>query len=148
MSGPQERASGGSIDLSIDFAGIRLLNPVLLASGTCGYGAELAPFVDLEKLGGIVAKSLTLEPRTGNRPLRIVETAAGMLNAISLENVGVEVFVREKLPALPAQLPVVASVFETEIARYAEGKINDVPGFKKFLQDNAAWGNGVQAKAE
>jgi dihydroorotate dehydrogenase (NAD+) catalytic subunit len=109
-----------AIDLSTDLAGIRLANPVLLASGTCGYGAELAPFLDLAGLGGIVAKSLTLEPRTGNRPQRIVETAAGMLNAISLENVGVDVFVREKLPALPPALPVIASVFETEIGRYAE----------------------------
>jgi dihydroorotate dehydrogenase (NAD+) catalytic subunit len=109
-----------AVDLSTDLAGIALANPVLLASGTCGYGTELAPFLDLAGLGGIVAKSLTLEPRIGNRPQRIVETAAGMLNAISLENVGVEVFVREKLPALPPALPVIASVFETEIGRYAE----------------------------
>jgi dihydroorotate dehydrogenase (NAD+) catalytic subunit len=109
-----------AIDLAAELAGIRLANPVLLASGTCGYGAELAPFVDLSQLGGIVAKSLTLEPRTGNRPVRIAETPAGMLNAISLENVGVEAFVREKLPALPASLPVIASVFETEVGRYAE----------------------------
>jgi dihydroorotate dehydrogenase (NAD+) catalytic subunit len=109
-----------AIDLGTDLAGIRLPNPVLLASGTCGYGAELAPLIDLTRLGGIVAKSLTLEPRTGNPPQRIVETPAGMLNAISLENVGVEAFVRDKLPALPRALPVIASVFETEIARYAE----------------------------
>jgi dihydroorotate dehydrogenase (NAD+) catalytic subunit len=109
-----------AIDLVSELAGIRLANPVLLASGTCGYGTELAPFVDLTQLGGIVAKSLTLEPRVGNRPQRIVETPAGMLNAISLENVGVEAFVRDKLPALPRALPVIASVFETEIARYAE----------------------------
>ena len=114
-----ERVNAG-VDLSTDLAGIRLANPVLLASGTCGYGVELAPFLDLAQLGGIVAKSLTLEPRTGNRPVRIAETPAGMLNAISLENVGVEAFVREKLPALPASLPVIASVFETEIGRYAE----------------------------
>jgi len=108
------------VDLATDLAGVALANPVLLASGTCGYGAELAPFLDLAELGGIVAKSLTLEPRTGNRPQRIVETASGMLNAISLENVGVEAFVAEKLPALPPSLPVIASVFETEIGRYAE----------------------------
>ena len=110
----------GAVDLATELAGIRLANPVLLASGTCGYGVELAPFLDLAQLGGIVAKSLTLEPRTGNRPVRIAETPAGMLNAISLENVGVEAFVRDKLPALPPALPVTASVFETEIARYAE----------------------------
>jgi dihydroorotate dehydrogenase (NAD+) catalytic subunit len=110
----------GAVDLRTELAGIALANPVLLASGTCGYGVELAPFLDLEQLGGIVAKSLTLEPRTGNRPPRIVETPAGMLNAIGLENVGVEAFVRDKLPALPPALPVIASVFETEVGRYAE----------------------------
>jgi dihydroorotate dehydrogenase (NAD+) catalytic subunit len=109
-----------SVDLASDLCGVPLRNPVLLASGTCGYGSELAPFIALEELGGIVAKSLTLEPRAGNVPPRITETAAGMLNAISLENIGVEAFIREKLPALPPALPVVASVFETELERYAE----------------------------
>jgi dihydroorotate dehydrogenase (NAD+) catalytic subunit len=108
------------VDLSSELCGVSLRNPVLLASGTCGYGSELAPFIDLEALGGIVAKSLTLEPRAGNVPPRITETPSGMLNAISLENVGVDAFIREKLPALPAGLPVVASVFETELDRYAE----------------------------
>ncbi len=107
-------------DLATDLAGVALPNPVLLASGTCGYGAELAPFIALEELGGIVAKSLTLEPRAGNVPPRITETPAGMLNAISLENIGVEAFIRDKLPSLPPSLAVVASVFETELDRYAE----------------------------
>jgi dihydroorotate dehydrogenase (NAD+) catalytic subunit len=107
-------------DLATELCGVRLSNPVLLASGTCGYGVELAPFLDLRELGGIVSKSLTLEPRRGNPPQRIAETPSGMLNAISLENVGVDCFVREKLPALPPELPVFASVFETEIDRYAE----------------------------
>jgi len=109
-----------AVDLRTSLAGVELRNPVLLASGTCGYGAELAPFVDLAELGGIVAKSLTLEPRAGNFPPRIAEAPAGMLNAISLENVGVEAFVREKLPALAPEVTVIASVFETEIERYAE----------------------------
>ena len=109
-----------AVDLTTELAGVPLRNPVLLASGTCGYGAELAPFVDLAELGGIVAKSLTLEPRAGNVPPRITEAPAGMLNAISLENVGVEAFLREKLPALPPAVTVVASVFETELERYAE----------------------------
>ena len=108
------------VDLGTSLAGVALRNPVLLASGTCGYGAELAPFVDLAELGGIVAKSLTLEPRAGNFPPRIAEAPAGMLNAISLENVGVEAFIRDKLPALPEGVTVIASVFETEIERYAE----------------------------
>jgi dihydroorotate dehydrogenase (NAD+) catalytic subunit len=109
-----------AVDTAVDLGGIALRNPVLTASGTFGYGSEFAPFFDLERLGGIVAKSLTLEPRSGNLPPRIAETPAGMLNAIGLENVGVEAFVAEKLPLLPAGLPVVASVFETEIERYAE----------------------------
>jgi dihydroorotate dehydrogenase (NAD+) catalytic subunit len=93
---------------------------VLTASGTFGYGTELAPFMDLRRIGGFVAKSLTLEPRHGNPPPRIVETPAGMLNAISLENVGVDAFVEEKLPEIPEGVPVIASVFGTEIELYAE----------------------------
>jgi dihydroorotate dehydrogenase (NAD+) catalytic subunit len=109
-----------AVDTAVDLGGIALRNPVLTASGTFGYGEEFAPFFDLTRIGGIVAKSLTLEPRTGNPPPRIAETPAGMLNAIGLENVGVDAFVREKLPRLPDGLAVVASVFETEIERYAE----------------------------
>ena len=107
-------------DVSVDLGGIELRNPVLTASGTFGYGTEFAPFLDLRRIGGFVAKSLTLEPRQGNLPPRIHETASGMLNAIGLENVGIDAFVREKLPALPVDVPVVASLFETEIERYAE----------------------------
>ena len=108
------------VDTRVELAGIPLRNPVLTASGTFGYGLELAPFVDLRRLGGIVTKSLTLQPRWGNPPPRIAETPSGMLNAISLENVGVDAFVAEKLPALPEGVTVVASVFETEVERYAE----------------------------
>ena len=108
-----------SVDLAVEFCGVSLRNPVLLASGTAGYGTELAPFLDLRELGGIVCKSLTLEPRAGNPPPRVTETPAGMLNAISLENVGVDAFVSEKLPAIPDGVTVVASAFETEIDRYA-----------------------------
>jgi dihydroorotate dehydrogenase (NAD+) catalytic subunit len=107
-------------DLTVDLAGVRLRNPVLLASGTCGYGEELTPFLDLRELGGIVAKSLSLEPRVGHPPPRIYETPAGMLNAIGLENVGVEAFLKEKLLRLDEGVTVFASVFETEIDRYAE----------------------------
>jgi dihydroorotate dehydrogenase (NAD+) catalytic subunit len=107
------------VDTRVDLAGIPLRNPVLTASGTFGYGTEFAPFLDLRVIGGFVAKSLTLEPRVGNPPPRIAEAPAGMLNAISLENVGVEAFITEKLPAIPEEVTVVASVFETEIDRYA-----------------------------
>ena len=117
-------------DLSVELCGVALRTPLLLASGTCGYGTELEPFIDLRELGGLVAKSLTLEPRLGNPPPRIAETPSGMLNAISLENIGVERFLAEKLPALPPELPVFASVFETEIERYAEvcKRLDGAPG--------------------
>jgi dihydroorotate dehydrogenase (NAD+) catalytic subunit len=107
-------------DLSTNLGGIQLRNPVLTASGTFGYGTEFAPFMDLRRIGGFVANSLTLEPRHGNPPPRIVATPAGMLNAISLENVGVQAFVEEKLPEIPEGVPVIASVFGTEIELYAE----------------------------
>jgi len=109
-----------SLDETVEFAGIRLRNAVLTASGTFGYGTEFAPFLDLAKIGGFVAKSLTLEPRFGNPPPRIAETPAGMLNAISIENVGVRVFLEEKLPALPPGVVVIASAFGTEPGVYAE----------------------------
>ncbi|MGH0034248.1 MAG: dihydroorotate dehydrogenase [Myxococcota bacterium] len=108
------------VDARVDLAGIELRNPVLTASGTFGYGSELAPFLDLTSIGGFVAKSLTLEPRFGNPPPRIAEAPSAMLNAISLENVGVEAFIAEKLPALPEGVRVIASLFGTEIDEYAE----------------------------
>lgn len=108
------------VDTRVDLGGIALRNPVLTASGTFGYGTEFSPFLDLRRLGGFVAKSLTLEPRQGLMPPRIHETPAGMLNAIGLENVGVEAFIAEKLPALPEGVPVIASAFGREIDEYSE----------------------------
>jgi len=109
-----------AVDERVELAGIALRNPVLTASGTFGYGSEFAPFLDLERIGGFVAKSLTLEPRFGNPPPRIAETPAGMLNAISIENVGVRAFLEEKLPLLPEGAVVIASAFGTEPGVYAE----------------------------
>ncbi|MHC4842658.1 MAG: dihydroorotate dehydrogenase [Planctomycetota bacterium] len=88
------------LDISVDLAGIQLQNPVLTASGTCGYADELADFMDINALGGFITKSITLKPRKGNPTPRIVETDAGMLNAIGLANVGLEAFINEKLPIL------------------------------------------------
>lgn len=79
---------------------LTLKNPVLVASGTFGYGEEFAPFLDLNRLGGLVTKTITLEPRAGNPPPRIAETTAGMLNSIGLANVGVDAFIKDKLPYL------------------------------------------------
>lgn len=90
----------GQVDLSVAFAGVTLANPVLTASGTCGYADELAEFMDVAGLGGVVTKSITLAPRKGNPTPRIIETDAGMLNAIGLANIGLERFVCEKIPVL------------------------------------------------
>jgi dihydroorotate dehydrogenase (NAD+) catalytic subunit len=115
--------SATRVDSRVNLAGIELRNPVLTASGTFGYGTEFAPFLDLRELGGFVAKSLTWAPRVGNPPPRIAEAPSGMLNAISIENVGVEAFLGEKLPALHPDVVVIASCFGTapeEYARLAE----------------------------
>jgi dihydroorotate dehydrogenase (NAD+) catalytic subunit len=89
-----------SPDLSVSFAGIDLKNPIIAASGTFGYGIEFEDIVHLEKLGGFVVKGLSKEPMTGNPPPRLFETAAGMLNAIGLQNIGARAFLDEKLPIL------------------------------------------------
>ncbi len=89
-----------TVDISVDFAGLKLANPVFTASGTCGYGDELADFVDINALGGFITKSITLKPRKGNATPRIVETDSGMLNAIGLANIGLDAFLEEKLPVL------------------------------------------------
>ncbi len=85
-------------DMSVNFCGIKLKNPVVAASGTFGYGVEFEDIVAIGKLGGFVAKGLSREPMAGNPPPRLWETAAGMLNAIGLQNIGAKAFVEEKLP--------------------------------------------------
>jgi dihydroorotate dehydrogenase (NAD+) catalytic subunit len=87
-------------DLSLNIAGLELANPVMTASGTFGYGLEFEPFGDLSKLGAVVVKGTTLEPRAGNAPQRVVETTGGMLNSIGLQNPGVEHFLSHYLPEL------------------------------------------------
>jgi dihydroorotate dehydrogenase (NAD+) catalytic subunit len=87
-------------DLKVSIGTLELLNPVLLASGTCGYGLEMIPDGDISGLGAVVVKGLSLRPSPGNPPPRIVETPSGMLNSIGLENVGLETFLAEKLPKL------------------------------------------------
>lgn len=87
-------------DLSVEVAGVSFANPVLLASGTCNYGEELEGLTDLSRLGGLVSKTITPRPRSGNPPPRLVETAAGMLNSIGLQNPGLEAFVQDRWPRL------------------------------------------------
>ena len=87
-------------DLTVNVAGIEFKNPVVAASGTFGYGIEFEDVVHLDKLGGFVVKGLSKEPMAGNPPPRLYETAAGMLNAIGLQNIGARAFIDEKLPKL------------------------------------------------
>lgn len=102
-------------------AGLRLKNPLLVASGTFGYGVESAAFVDLASLGGIVTKGLYLTPRGGNEVPRIVETPSGLLNAIGLQGVGVHAFVRELLPRLSAHdTAILVNVCGDSVDEYAE----------------------------
>jgi dihydroorotate dehydrogenase (NAD+) catalytic subunit len=103
----------GTPDLRVAFAGIELKNPIIAASGTFGYGVEFEDVVHLERLGGLVVKGLSIEPMTGNPPPRLYETAAGMLNAIGLQNIGARAFLDEKLPVLREKKNVVvfANVF-------------------------------------
>ena len=99
---------------------LELKNPVLTASGTFGYGLEFMPFGDLQTLGGIVVKGLSLAPREGNPMPRIAETSSGMLNAVGLQNCGVEVFIRSKLPQLPVEtLPVITNLYATTIEEFS-----------------------------
>jgi len=91
-----------AVDISVPFGALKLKNPLMMASGTCGYADELSDFMDVNQLGGFVTKSITLLPRKGNPPPRIVETDAGMLNAIGLANIGLERFIAEKIPLIQA----------------------------------------------
>jgi dihydroorotate dehydrogenase (NAD+) catalytic subunit len=108
-------------DLSVVIGGLKLKNPVLTASGTFGYAREFETYVNLNRLGGIIVKGISLKPSKGNPPPRIVETPCGMLNAIGLENVGIETFVTEKLPFLSGlKTPVFINIYGQTVEAYAE----------------------------
>lgn len=108
-------------DLSVEIAGIKLRNPVLTASGTFGYGEEFADYVDLESLGGVITKGLSIKPKAGNNTPRIVETCGGMLNAIGLQNVGIEAFIAKKVPFLrKVNTPVIVNFFGNTLEEYGE----------------------------
>jgi dihydroorotate dehydrogenase (NAD+) catalytic subunit len=109
------------VDLSVSFAGLTLKNPVLTASGTFGYGLEFMDYGDLRDLGGIVVKGTSLEPREGNPMPRVAETACGMLNAIGLQNPGVEVFIKDYLPRLPwRETAVIVNIYACDAAEFGE----------------------------
>jgi len=107
--------------LTTEICGIRMKNPVMVASGTFGFGKEYSDLVDLNKLGAIVTKGISLEPWEGNRPDRIAETPAGMLNAIGLQNDGLDSLIQEKIPWLRQfDVPVIVNVVGKTIEEYAE----------------------------
>ncbi|TAN62239.1 dihydroorotate dehydrogenase [bacterium] len=117
--------------LEVVIAGVKFKNPVMTASGTFGYGSEFAAYTDLNKLGAIVVKGLSLKPRAGNPGPRTVETPCGMLNAIGLQNVGVDAFIKDKMPFLRGvDTRVIANIFGETIDEYAEvaHRLDNCPG--------------------
>jgi dihydroorotate dehydrogenase (NAD+) catalytic subunit len=108
-------------DMSVEVAGIKMRNPVMTASGTFGYGAEFADYLDLESIGAMITKGLSLRPKAGNPTPRIVETPGGMLNAIGLQNVGVDAFIEQKLPYLSkVATPVIVNLYGNTLEEYGE----------------------------
>ena len=109
------------MNLAVKIGKIKVKNPVLVASGTFGYAEEFEDFLDLKKLGAVVTKTITLKPRKGNPPPRIVETASGMLNSIGLENPGVEAFIKEKLPVLKkTKVPIIVSISADSVGEFVQ----------------------------
>ena len=110
-----------AVDTKVSIGAWQLANPIMTASGTFGYGEEFQPYVDLTSLGAIVVKGISLHPRPGNAPPRVVETASGMLNAIGLQNVGVERFITEKMAMLRGLgVPVVVNILGDSLEDYRE----------------------------
>ena len=108
-------------NMKVNIGKLKLKNPVMTASGTFGYGREYAEFFDISRLGAVVVKGLSLKPRQGNPPPRIVETASGMLNSIGLQNIGVDSFIENELPFLKKlKVPVIVNFFGDSIPEYAE----------------------------
>jgi dihydroorotate dehydrogenase (NAD+) catalytic subunit len=108
-----------TVDISVEFGKLKLANPVFTASGTCGYADELTDFMDINRLGGFITKSVTAKPRQGNDTPRVVETDSGMLNAIGLANIGLDAFIQEKLPTIAKlTVPVFVNVAGETIEDY------------------------------
>ena len=117
-------------DMTVNLAGIPLRNPVMTASGTFGYGEEFAEYVDMESIGAFVTKGLSLKPRAGNPTPRIVETPGGMLNAIGLQNVGIDAFIVKKVPYFRSiNTPAIANFFGGTVEEYAEmaSRLDEIP---------------------
>lgn len=145
------------VNLGVKLGNLELKNPVLLASGTVGYGNEISQFTDLSKIGAIITKSVSLKPRKGNPPQRIVETASGMLNAIGLANVGLEVFIKEKIPFLKdLKSTIICNIAANTIEEYVEcasilDKEEEIKGFEinvscpNVKEGGLIFGNDVNA---
>jgi dihydroorotate dehydrogenase (NAD+) catalytic subunit len=132
-----------SADLNVDLGGLKLENPVLLASGTAGYGLEVERTADIGSLGGVILKSVTVKPRQGNPAPRVWETAAGMLNSIGLENVGLDEFCETTLPqAAGLGVPLVASIAGTTVREFASlaARIHET-GLVKAIETNVSCPN-------
>ncbi len=117
--------------MSVEVAGLKLKNPIMPASGTFGYGEEYAPYLDLNQLGAVVTKGMSLNPKAGNNTPRICETVSGMLNAIGLQNVGVDAFIKHKMAYLEQyDTPVIVNFFGNTQDEYGEvaARLDDVPG--------------------
>ena len=116
--------------LKTEICGIKMNTPILAASGTFGFGEEFANFVELDKLGGVMVKCLTLKPRDGNKGIRIAETSMGMLNSIGLENPGVEIFLSKILPRIKKyNMNIIANISGSSVEDYGElAKLLDVDG--------------------
>ncbi len=124
-------ANSLTADLQVSIGSLKLKNPVMTASGTFGYAREFEPYVNLHRLGAVVVKGISLQPRMGNPPPRIVETSCGMLNAIGLENVGVERFITEKMASLQdINVPVLVNILGDSLDEYREiaKRLSGVPG--------------------
>ncbi len=146
--------------LEVEVGRIRMKNPVMSASGTFGYGEEFSPFIDLDKLGAMVLKGITLKPKMGNPPPRIIETPSGILNSIGLQNVGLEVLVKEKLPYLNKfATPIIINISGDTLEEYIElaRRLDEVSQDKKIAgleiniscpnvkQGGMAWGTHPQS---
>ncbi len=133
-------------DLSVQIGKTRLPRPVLLASGTCGYGVEYSDLLDFTRIGGLFTKSVTLEPRKGNAPPRTVETSAGMLNAIGLANVGLDAFCRDKIPEIRDLLQAVREKGNTDFRVFANVAGHSVDEYVKVCRrlDEQAELSGIE----
>ena len=132
---PHKNHHGHNPDMRVVVAGIELANPILAASGTFGYGIEFEEVISLDRIGGFVTKGISREAMAGNAAPRLIETSAGMINAIGLQNIGVEAFVRDKLPVLaPYRTAVIVNVFGYQVEDYVAviRRLNEAEGIAAY----------------